>query len=75
MAREVVGMEISRVVIVVCGSSSVEGWERAERKGVCLLVGKKYRTGDPRGRRVRRGRARKREGSGKSKIKLQYTLD
>ena len=40
MAREVVGMEISRVVIVVCGFSSVEGWKRAERKGVCLLAGK-----------------------------------
>lgn len=41
VAREVVGMEISRVVIVVCGLSSVEGWKKAERKGVvCLLVGK-----------------------------------
>jgi len=40
VAREVVGMEISRVVIVVCGFLSVGGWKRAGRKGVCLLVGK-----------------------------------
>lgn len=40
VAREVVGMEISRVVIVVRGFSSVEGWKRTGRKGVCLLVGK-----------------------------------
>jgi len=40
VAREVVGMEISRVVIAARGFSSVEEWKRAGRKGVCLLVGK-----------------------------------